>query len=354
MALTVDKVRALPKVALHDHLDGGVRPQTLLDIAADIGHRLPATEAAALGDWFYAAADSGSLVRYLETFDHAIVCLQRPEDLRRAAREFVEDQAADGVAYAEARWAPEQHLTRGMTLSEAVEAVRDGLLEGMRICAADGRTIVARQIISAMRQNHRGLAIAELAVTHRDDLVGGFDIAGPEAGFRPHLLAAAFERLQRHNMPYTIHAGEADGIESLWEAVQLMRADRIGHGARIVEDLVGEAVAPGTLAAYVRDRGITLEICPTSNLQTGIAATYGEHPFGLLERLGFTVTVSCDNRLMSRTTLSEEVVHLSEAFGYGARDLHRFTVAALDAAFLGRPERERLRREVIEPAYARG
>lgn len=350
MALDLDTIRSLPKVALHDHLDGGVRPQTIIDIAGEVGHGLPATNAPALAAWFFEAADSGSLVRYLETFDHTIAVMQRPEDLRRVAREFVEDQAADGVVYAEARWAPEQHLRQGMTPAEAVGAVRDGLIEGMAACAASGTPVIARQVITAMRQNDAGLGIAELAVDTRDALVGGFDIAGPEDGFPPSRLARAFHHLQRHNLPYTIHAGEAAGPESIWEAVQLMRADRIGHGVRIVEDLVDGRVVPGSLAAYMRDRRIVLEVCPTSNLQTGIAGSYAEHPFGVLERLGFAVTVSCDNRLMSGTSLSEEFAHLCEAFGYGISDLHRFTGTALDAAFLEHAERERLR-DLVAAAY---
>ena len=349
--LDLDAIRALPKVALHDHLDGGVRPQTLLDIAAEVDRSLPATSAPELADWFFEAADSGSLVRYLETFDHTIAVMQRPADLQRIAREFVEDQAADGVVYAEARWAPEQHVAGGMTLEEAVGAVRDGLREGMTRCEAAGTPIIARQIISAMRQNDRGLEIAELAVAEREALVGGFDIAGPEDGFPPSRLADAFRWLARHNLPCTIHAGEAAGVESIWEAVQMMGADRIGHGVRIVEDLVGGEVVPGSLAAYLRDRRITLEVCPTSNLQTGIAGTYVEHPFGLLDRLGFAVTVSCDNRLMSRTSLSQEFAHLVEAFGYGVADLHRFADTALGATFLGRPERERLR-ALVAAAYS--
>lgn len=354
MALEPHVIQSLPKVALHDHLDGGVRPQTLLDIAAEVGHTLPVGDAESLGHWFFEAADSGTLVRYLETFDHTIAVMQRAEDLHRIAREFVEDQTADGVVYAEARWAPEQHLAGGLSLSEAVEAVRVGLAEGMVAASQAGQTIVARQIISAMRQNDRGLEIAELAVAHRRDLVGGFDIAGPELGFPPERLGEAFRYLQRHNLPYTIHAGEADGLESIWQAVQLMRADRIGHGVRIIDDVepgpYGEWQV-GELAAYIRDRRIALEVCPTSNLQTGIAPSYAQHPFGVLDQLGFNLTVSCDNRLMSGTTLTEEFSHLSSAFGYGVDDLYRFTLNALDAAFLSGPERANLQRDVVDPAY---
>lgn len=353
--LDLDTIRTLPKVALHDHLDGGLRPQTLIDISAEVGHELPAGEAGVLADWFFEAADSGSLVRYLETFDHTIAVMQRAEDLRRVAREFVEDQAADGVVYAEARWAPEQHQRAGLSLAEAVEAVRDGLAEGMEVAAVNGTPILVRQIISAMRQADRSEEIADLAVTHRDDLVGGFDIAGPENGFPPSQHLKAFAHLKRHNLPFTIHAGEADGPSSIWEAVQVAGATRIGHGVRIIEDITGadDEAQLGTLAAYIRDRRITLEVCPTSNLQTGIAETYAGHPFGRLERLGFTVTVSCDNRLMSRTTLSQEFAHLCAAFGYGRADLHRFTDAALDVAFCSQPEREQLR-AVIAKGYRAG
>lgn len=352
--LDFNSIRALPKVALHDHLDGGLRPQTLIEIAAEVGHELPATDPDELETWFFAAADSGSLVRYLETFDHTIAVMQRAEDLQRVAREFVEDQAADGVVYAEARWAPEQHLRAGLTLDAAVEAVRDGLAEGMADFAAKGRAIVVRQIVSAMRQNDRSVEIAELAVAHRDDLVGGFDIAGPELGYPPSQHLEAFAQLKRHNLPFTVHAGEAAGPESIWEAVQVAGATRIGHGVRIVEDLsaVSGRVQLGSLAAYVRDRRITLEVCPTSNLQTGIAASYAEHPFGLLHELGFTLTVSCDNRLMSRTTLSNELHHLSRTFGITRSDLHRLASNALDVAFISQPERETIRAHVLDPAYA--
>lgn len=351
-ALDLDTIRTLPKVALHDHLDGGLRPQTLIDLSARAGRELPTTDATELAEWFFAASNSGSLVRYLSTFPYTIAVMQDAEGLRRVAREFVEDQAADGVVYAETRWAPEQHLSGGLTPSQTVEAVRDGLNEGMATCAAQGTPVVVRQIVTALRQEDRSLESAELAVAHRDDLVGGFDIAGPEDGFPARGHLAAYTYLRRHNLPFTVHAGEAAGPESIWEAVQLLGSGRIGHGVRIVEDLVDGEVVPGSLAAFLRDRHIAFEVCPTSNLQTGICPTYREHPFGLLDRLGFTLTVSCDNRLMSRTSLSEELAHLSEAFGYGRADLARFANNALDAAFLSEPERRRLQREVIDPAYA--
>ncbi|MFN8136405.1 MAG: adenosine deaminase [Propionicimonas sp.] len=323
----------MPKVALHDHLDGGLRPATILEEARAIGHPLPADSPEALADWFYDAADSGSLERYLETFTHTIAVMQTADQLRRVAREFVEDQATDGVVYAEARWAPEQHLAGGLSLSAAVEAVRDGLVEGMAACADAGRPVVARQILTSMRHATPSTDIAELAVAYRHDSVCGFDIAGAEDGFPPSRFAAAFDYLKRRNMEFTIHAGEAFGLPSIWEAVQLCGASRLGHGVRLVEDIAADGTL-GELAGYVRDRRIALEVCPSSNLQTGICDTIAEHPFGLLARLRFRVTVSCDNRLMSRTTLSREFALLSEAFGYGLEDLRRFSLNAAKSAFL--------------------
>jgi adenosine deaminase len=347
-------LRALPKVALHDHLDGGLRASTVLELAAEIGHELPAQDADSLADWFFEAADSGSLVRYLETFDHTIAVMQTYPQLKRVAREWVEDQAADGVVYAEARWAPEQHLRAGLSMAQAIEAVRDGLAEGMAISAAAGRPIIARQLLTSMRHAEPTPAVAELAVAYRHDSVAGFDIAGAEDGFPPSRFAAVFEYLRRNNLQYTIHAGEAFGPASIWEAVQLCGASRIGHGVRLVEDISGgpgDRVL-GDLANYVLDRRIALEVCPSSNLQTGIAATIAEHPFGLLAELGFRVTVSCDNRLMSRTTLSREFGLLADAFGYELADLRRFTLNAARSAFHPYAERRALIQDVILPGFA--
>lgn len=373
-------LRAIPKVALHDHLDGGLRASTVLELATEIGHELPASDPDGLADWFFEAADSGSLVRYLETFDHTIAVMQTYPQLRRVAREWVEDQAADGVVYAEARWAPEQHLRAGLTMAQVVEAVRDGLAEGMAACAAAGRPIVARQLLTSMRHAEPTPDVAELAVAYRHDSVAGFDIAGAEDGFPPSRFAAVFEYLRRSNLQYTIHAGEAFGLASIWEAVQLCGASRIGHGVRLVEDITGgpgEWVL-GDLANYLLDRRIPLEICPTSNLQTnaarvpswkssaegeagrderseeqsGTARTVAEHPFGLLAELGFRVTVSCDNRLMSRTTLSREFGLLADAFGYDLADLRRFTLNAARSAFYPYGKRVELIDDVILPGFA--
>lgn len=270
VSLTADQIRRAPKVALHEHLDGGVRPSTVAEIAQEVGHPLPAPPDQ-LGMWFADAASSGSLPRYLETFEHTVAVMQRPQDLARVARESVLDLAADGVVYAELRWAPEQHLQGGLTLAETVEAVQAGIDEGRAEAAAEGTPIVVGQLLTAMRHAQHGLVIAELVVEYRDRGVCGFDIAGAEDGFPPILHLEAFEYLRRENAHFTIHAGEAFGLPSIWQAIQRCGADRLGHGVRIIDDIdLAAEGGPrlGLLAAYVRDRRIPLEMCPSSNLQT--------------------------------------------------------------------------------------
>ncbi|GAB3280874.1 adenosine deaminase [Sinomonas notoginsengisoli] len=361
-------LRILPKVSLHDHLDGGVRTATIIELAAEIGHELPSTDPVALGQWFRDAAGSGSLPRYLETFDHTIAVMQTAPALRRIAKEFVEDLADDGVVYGEVRWAPEQHLNQGLTLDEAVEAVQAGLEDGMAAVEESGRIIAVGQLITAMRHADNSQEIAELAVRHRDRGAVGFDIAGAEEGFPPSRFAEAFTYLARNSFPATVHAGEAAGLDSIQSALVDGRALRLGHGVRIAEDIAVEStdevdddgvpildVTLGPLAAWVRDRGIPLELCPSSNLQTGAIAKWGEdildHPFDMLYELGFNVTVNADNRLMSGVTLTDEFELLVEAFDYDLDDLLELTLNAAEAAFLPLEDREDLV-EYINEAYA--
>jgi adenosine deaminase len=349
---TRDEILRAPKVLLHDHLDGGLRPQTVLELAARCGHALPADDAESLGRWFAESADSGSLVRYLETFDHTVAVMQTAEAIERVARECVADLAADGVVYAEVRYAPEQHVGGGLALDEVVGAVRSGFDAGM---ADAGGRIVVRQLLTAMRHQARSREIAELAVAWRDEGVVGFDIAGAEAGFPPTRHLDAFEYLQRQNFHFTIHAGEAFGLPSIWEAIQWCGADRLGHGVRIVDDITvdDQGVAQlGRLAAYVRDKRIPLELAPASNVQTGAAPSIAEHPIGLLTALRFRVTVNTDNRLMSQTSMTGEMLGLVEAFGYGLDDLRWFTINAMKSSFLPFDERLALIDEVIKPGYA--
>jgi adenosine deaminase len=350
--LTGDTIRRVPKVLLHDHLDGGLRPATIVELASGAGHALPAGDGDALGRWFTEAADSGSLERYLETFQHTVAVMQSAENLRRVARECVEDLAADGVVYAEVRYAPEQHLEAGLALEEVVEAVQAGIEEGEE--AAGGR-IVVRQLLTAMRHQANSREIAELAVRYRDSGVVGFDIAGAEAGYPPTRHLDAFEYLQRENAHFTIHAGEAFGLPSIWEAIQWCGADRLGHGVRIIDDItVGSdgTATLGRLAAYVRDKRIPLELCPHSNIQTGAATSIAEHPIGLLTRLRFRVTLNTDNRLMSGTSMTREMTAMVEEFGWGLDDLQWVTVNAMKSAFLGFEERLAIINDVIKPGYA--
>jgi len=354
MTLAPDVIRAAPKVLLHDHLDGGLRPATIIDLAAAIGHPLPRTDADELGRWFVESADSGSLERYLETFDHTVAVMQTADAISRVAAECVEDLAADGVVYAEVRYAPEQHLAEGLSLEQVVDAVAEGFEAGMAAAAAAGTTIVARQLLTAMRHQARSREIAELAVAYRDAGVVGFDIAGAEAGYPPTRHLDAFEYLQRENAHFTIHAGEAFGLPSIWQAIQWCGADRLGHGVRIIDDIEPgvDAARLGRLASYVRDKRIPLEMCPSSNVQTGAAASIAEHPIGLLAKLRFRVTVNTDNRLMSGTTMTRELALLSEAFGYGLDDLRWFAINAIKSAFVPFDERLAIIDTVIKPWYA--
>lgn len=358
MPVTVSEtsIRRAPKVLLHDHLDGGLRPQSIIELAADCGYdNLPTTDAAALGTWFFDAANSGSLERYLETFDHTLAVMQTADGLHRVASECAQDLAADGVVYAEVRFAPEQHVSTGLSLTQVVEAALAGVSEGMATAQAAGHTIRVQLLLSAMRQHARAREIAEFAVAYRDQGVAGFDIAGPEAGFPPTRYLDAFEYLQRENAHFTIHAGEAFGLPSISEALQWCGAERLGHGVRIIDDIEigadGQATL-GRLASYVRDRRIPLEMCPTSNLQTGAVASIADHPIGLLEKLRFRVTVNTDNRLMSNVTMTSEMWALVQAFGYGWDTLQWLTLNAMKSAFLPFDERLAIINDVIKPGYA--
>jgi adenosine deaminase len=348
---TLQDIRRAPKVLLHDHLDGGLRPETVVELAEQTGYAdLPTTDTDELGRWFRENADAGSLPRYLSTFAHTVGVMQTRDALVRVARECAQDLADDGVVYAEVRFAPELHLEGGLSLPEVVEAVQEGYRQG-----CEGRPIRVVSLLTAMRHAARSLEIAELAVHFRDKGVVGFDIAGAEAGYPPSRHLAAFQHMQRENGHFTIHAGEAFGLPSIWEALQYCGADRLGHGVRIVDDITvaedGTATL-GRLAAYVRDKRIPLEMCPTSNVHTGAAKSVADHPIGLLTDLRFRVTVNTDNRLMSDVSVSGELAALVETFGYGWDRLQWFAVNAMKSAFIGFDERLALINDVIKPGYA--
>lgn len=350
--LNADSIRRAPKVLLHDHLDGGLRPQTVLELADEAGYRdLPAGDAEALGRWFRQAADSGSLVRYLETFAHTVAVMQRPEAAARVARECALDLAADGVVYAEVRMAPELITEGGMRIQEAVEAILDGFAKGSAEAAAQGAPITVGTLLCAMRQHDRWDEVAELVVRHRDDGVVGFDLAGPEIGFPPDRLPSAIALLDHAGAHRTVHAGEAAGIDSIVAALDGARAERLGHGVRIADEVAGDG-ALGPVAQRVLDQQVPLEVAPSSNVQTGAYPSLAAHPVGRLHRLGFAVTVNTDNRLMSGVSVSSELTDVARQFGWDWDDVQTVTERALAAAFLPDDERARLLADVVRPGYA--
>ncbi len=352
-ALSLDEIRRAPKALLHDHLDGGHRPATIVELAAEGGYRgLPTTDPDDLGRWMARAAARHSLELYIETFVHTIGITQSPDAIARVAAECAEDLAADGIVYAEVRFAPELHTQRGLSMDQVVRSVLEGFAEGSR-----GRNIRIVGLLCAMRSAAHSLEVAELAVRHRDEGIVGFDIAGAEAGYPPTRHLAAFQYLQRANFHFTIHAGEGFGLPSIWEAVQYCGAERLGHGVRIAEDIVTDADDPdapprlGHLAAFVRDRRIPLELCPSSNVHTGLTPSIVEHPIDLLRRLRFRVTINTDNRLMSDTSLSTEMHLCAEAFGWDMDDLRWLTINAVKSSFIPFDERLALIDDVIKPGY---
>jgi adenosine deaminase len=347
---------AAPKALLHDHLDGGLRPATVIDLASEYGYDdLPTTDVDELSTWFRRGADRKSLELYLETFVHTFGVMQERDAIIRVASECAQDLAADGVVYAEVRMAPELCTAHGLTLDEAVEAMLDGFARGSAQAELAGHPITMKLLVTAMRQEGRSLEVAECAVRWRDAGVVGFDIAGPEEGYRPTRHLDAFDLVRRANFHITIHAGESFGLPSIWEALQFCGAERLGHGVRIVDDITVHddgSVSLGRLAAFVRDRRVPLEMCPTSNVHTGAAASIAEHPFDLLRRLRFRVTVNTDNRLMSGVSVSSEFAALDEAFGLGLGEMEWLTINAMKSAFAPFDERLRLINEVVKPGYA--
>ncbi|MGV9239397.1 adenosine deaminase [Streptomyces nigra] len=343
-------IRRLPKAVLHDHLDGGLRPATVVELAAEIGHTLPTTDPDELAAWYFEAANSGDLVRYIATFEHTLAVMQTREGLLRTAEEYVLDLAADGVVYGEVRYAPELNTRGELTMAEVVETVQEGLAAGMAKAAAAGTPVRVGTLLCGMRMFDRVREAADLAVAFRDSGVVGFDIAGAEDGFPAADHLDAFQHLRRESVPFTIHAGEAHGLPSIHQAVQVCGAQRVGHGVRITEDIVDGKL--GRLAGWVRDRRIALEMCPTSNLQTGAATSIAEHPITALKDLGFRVTLNTDNRLVSGTTMTREMTLLVEEAGWTVEDLRAVTVNAVKSAFIPFDERKALLEDVVLPGYA--
>ena len=350
--LPLETLRAAPKVLLHDHLDGGLRPATVIELARDVGYAgLPTTDPHELARWFHASAASGSLALYLRGFAHTIGVLQTSEAIERVAYECAEDLASDGVVYAESRYAPIFSTQRGLTLQQVVAAAAAGFAR------AEARLgITVRQIVCAMRDRTDSLEMAKLAVANRGRGVVGFDIAGEEAGYPAEKHLEAFQFCHRENFSITIHAGEAFGPPSIWQAIQICGAHRIGHGVRLIEDMTiedGRVTKVGPLATYIRDKRIPLELCPTSNVDTGAAASLEAHPIRHFLAQRFRVTVNTDNRLMSDITLSEEFRRLSEVTALTLADVEKLTINAMKSAFVGYDERLAIIYERIKPGYAK-
>lgn len=351
---TAEQIKLVPKAVLHDHLDGGLRPATIIELANEVGYdKLPTNDPTKLADWFEESCNSGSLVRYLETFSHTIAVMQTKSAIVRVAREAVIDLANENVVYAEIRGAPELFTEKGLSIDQVIEATNEGYRQGEAEAKKLGKIIRVESLLCALRQNQNAQLVAEKVVKYRDQRVVGFDIAGPEDGFPPTNQLETFEYLRKENAHFTIHAGEAYGLPSIWEAIQRCGTERIGHGVRIIDDIDFKVNPPklGRLSSYVRDRRIPLELCPTSNLQTGAAKTYKEHPIGTLAKLRFRVTLNTDNRLMSRTSMTHEMNQCVKSFGWTFLDLQRVTVNALKSAFIPFEERLAIIETQVKPEY---
>ena len=352
MKLDHGVLKSLPKVLLHEHLDGVLRPKTVIELARSAEYnQLPTEDAEELGRWFHQGANQGSLPKYLEGFVHTIAVMQTEEALERVAYEQAEDLHRDGVVYFETRFAPVFHTQRGLTHQQVVSAVLKGLERGRKDFG-----ISCGLNICAMRNMDVSLEMAELAVDFRNRGVVGFDLAGEEGGYPPKKHVDAFHYIQRQNFNITIHAGEGFGKESIWQAIQYCGAHRIGHGTRLIDDIAvvdGKAVKLGDLAQYVLDKRIPLEICLISNVHTGAVRSVSEHPFKILYQAKFRVTLNTDNRLMSDTTMTKEFEAAAETLGLTLEDFEKITINAMKSAFLPYDQRCDLIYSVIKPGYAK-
>jgi adenosine deaminase len=355
LLLSTDVIARAPKVLLHDHLDGGLRPQTMIDHALASGYtKLPSYNPDELATWFVNACSSGTLELYLETFEHTISVMQTKEEIERVARECVLDLAADGVVYAEVRGAPELFTRKGLTIDQVIEATVEGHKQGMAEAKAAGREIRVEVLLCALRQNNFSDEVATKVVKYKGRGVVGFDIAGPEAGFPPTDHIKAFDYLRSNGAHFTIHAGEAFGVESIELAVRDCHAERIGHGIRLIDDIdfSSDTAVLGSLAQEILDRQICLEMAPTSNLQTGGAASYETHQIGIMKKLGFNVTINTDNRLMSATSMIREVTEISRGYSWTIDDLHDVARNGIMSAFISADEKQDIYKSQIKAPFA--
>lgn len=355
MRLSERFIQSVPKVLLHDHLDGGLRPSTIIELAEETGYdKLPTKNPSELAEWFHRGAKRGSLPLYLEGFAHTCGVMQTEKALERVAYEMMEDMYDDGVVYVETRFSPIFHTEKGLHWDEVVNAVLRGLERGQKDFG-----VQYGLIICAMRNMNLSQEMAELAVDFRERGVVGFDLAGEEGGFPPKKHVDAFHYIQRENFNITIHAGEAFGKESIWQAIQWCGAHRIGHATRLIEDIGLDKREPnkiakmGSLAQYVLDKRIPLEICLTSNVDTGAVKSLGEHPFGLLHKYKFRVTLNTDDKLMSDTTMTKEYKIAHQVFKLGLDDMEKIAINSMKSAFIPYNRRIRIIYDIIKPGYAK-
>ncbi len=356
--VTAELARAVPKSLLHDHLDGGLRPTTVLELADECGWtpRLPATDPDELQAWFTRGADTRDILQYLATFEHTVAVLQTASALERVAYEAVVDLADDGVVYAEIRFAPELHQQRGLALDAIVEAVCAGLRRGEAAARQAGRSITANTICCAMRTEHRSTEIVELVerLRRHEPKVVGFDLAGAETGFPPSLHAEALAFARRHQLNLTIHASEPPDLELISDALA-HGAHRIGHGVRLGRDTTRTRdgrLELGTLAQYVLDHQIHLEMAPTCNVQIGAVPSIADHPIGPFLRAGFNVSVNTDNRLMSGVSPSSELAAVAAAFELSWAEVRQLVVNGVMSGFAPWDERVRIVEQVVRPGFA--
>ncbi len=348
---TEEIIRRAPKVLLHDHLDGGLRPATIIDLAKEIGYKkLPTEDPKELAEWFHRGANKGNLVEYLQGFEHTVAVMQTKEALERIAYEMMEDMKKDGVCYVETRFAPVLHLENGLHYDDVITSVLKGLERGKKDFG-----VGYGLILCALRNMTNSLEIAELAVNYRTRGVVGFDLAGEEGGYPPKKHIEAFQFIQRENFNITIHAGEAFGKESIWQAIQWCGAHRIGHATRLTEDMVlnenREITALGDLAQYILDQRLPLEICLLSNVHTGAVDKLENHPFYPMFKGKFRVFLNTDDRLMSNTTLTKEYLTASKMWHLTLDDIEKLNINAMKSAFIHYNERLDYIYNVIKPGY---
>lgn len=362
MSIGPDDARRLPKVLLHDHLDGGLRVGTIMELADSIGWTLPETDPDALQAWFTRGAETADLLQYLATFEHTLAVMQTAAHIERVAHEAVVDLADDGVVYAEIRFAPELHQQGGLELEAVVEAVTSGFRRGEADVAATGRSITVNALLCAMRTEHRSVEIATLVdrLRVRDDKVVAFDLAGAETGFPPSLHAEALAFARSVLLNITIHASEPPDLELISDALA-NGAHRIGHGVRLRSDTnlgdvdldeAGSAeLVLGPLAQYVLDHQVHLEMAPTCNVQIGAVPSVAEHPIGPFLRAGFNVGYNTDNRLMSNVMPSSELHAIAVAHDLTLAEMEQLATNAMLSSFAPMDVRRRIVTEQIQPAY---